>query len=232
MLRSFLLFFHFCIFFSLWGQKEYNNWYFGKNAAIDFNTGNPVVKYDNAMSTFFTASSISDRNTGELLFYTDGQAIWDKNHTYKHGIALGAANDVIIIPYPNDSKKYYVIRSANFGSNALSYFTVDMNLDNGLGGVITGTYITNSTGGYLVVAKHALENTYWLITHTGKGSDNLFSSLKINKNGIDTINVVPSKLSNFPPVQRIGETTLSSDGTIIACTYFDQKNCSSTNIHF
>lgn len=218
-----LLLFNVCLCLLSFGQKEYNNWYFGKNAAIDFNSGNPVVKYDNAMSTFITASSISDRNTGELLFYTNGSSFWNKNHSYTNGTGIGAATDVIIVPYPNNSNLYYIIGSANYNSNALSYFTVDMNLDNGLRGVTNSVLITNSTGGYLVVTKHALEKTYWLITHTGKGNDNLFTSLKITDNGIDTVDIVKSKHSNFPSAQRIGETTSTSDGTIIACTYFDLK---------
>src|ERR1700675_989300 len=60
-------------------QKEANIWYFGYEAGLDFNSGVPVALTNSAMDQFEGCSSIADSN-GNLLFYTDGQTVWNKNH--------------------------------------------------------------------------------------------------------------------------------------------------------
>src|SRR5690606_27683009 len=66
--------------FNSFAQKEANNWYFGLFAGIQFqNDGSVIAVDDGAMSTNEGCSSISDEN-GNLLFYTDGRTVWDRNH--------------------------------------------------------------------------------------------------------------------------------------------------------
>ena len=63
------------------GQGEAANWYFGNQAGIQFNLANGTVASidDGVLSTREGCTSISDRN-GNLLFYTDGTTIWNRNH--------------------------------------------------------------------------------------------------------------------------------------------------------
>ena len=61
-----------------YSQKEANIWYFGLEAGLDFNSGTPVVLTNSAMNTYEACTSISDAN-GNLLFYTDGLTVWNKN---------------------------------------------------------------------------------------------------------------------------------------------------------
>ena len=60
-------------------QKEANIWYFGYHAGLDFNDGSPVVLYDGKTEQTYSYASISDSN-GNLLFYTDGATIYNKQH--------------------------------------------------------------------------------------------------------------------------------------------------------
>src|SRR4051794_5179358 len=61
-------------------QKQNNIWYFGERAGIDFNSGSAVVLNDGMISTTFGCASVADRTTGKLLFYTEGNVVWNRNH--------------------------------------------------------------------------------------------------------------------------------------------------------
>jgi hypothetical protein len=92
-------------------QKGANNWYFGAKAAITFNQGSPVALYNSAMHATEGVSSISDRN-GNLLFYSDGWHIWNRNHqVMQNGFNIGsnadAAQSGLIVPYPGHDSLYH-----------------------------------------------------------------------------------------------------------------------------
>lgn len=125
-----------------------NNWVFGDSAGLSFNTGEPV-SFESSMLTFEACASISD-STGNLLFYTNGEKVWNKNHELMQngdslhlgGLTLFGSNytqGVIILPYPENENLYYifyltdyVVPEDNFG---IEYSIVDMELDGGLGAV-------------------------------------------------------------------------------------------------
>ncbi|TKS55794.1 T9SS type B sorting domain-containing protein [Mesohalobacter halotolerans] len=100
-----------------YSQGEANNWYFGSNAGISFNTSPPTVLNDGALSTNEGCSSISNAN-GELLFYTDGRTIWNTNHQimnnadYFGGTGLNgdpsSTSSGLIVPHPTDEDLYFV----------------------------------------------------------------------------------------------------------------------------
>ena len=107
-------------FFSF-SQSEASHWYFGNGAGLIFdpNTGS-VTSTNAANSTINTSegcSSISDFN-GNLLFYTDGRNVWDKNHNvmpnanYSAGTGLmgdpSSTSSGLIIPKPGNINQYYV----------------------------------------------------------------------------------------------------------------------------
>ena len=64
-------------------QGEASHWYFGNGAGLIFDTSTNIVTATNAaaftIDTNEGCSSIADFN-GNLLFYTDGRNVWDKNH--------------------------------------------------------------------------------------------------------------------------------------------------------
>jgi hypothetical protein len=86
--------------------KEAWHWEMGDDVSLDFSTGSPVQGIA-AMTTEGGCASMSDQNTGKLLFYTDGNRMWNKNnHLMPNGFALYGSLDtattsqhVIIIPY-------------------------------------------------------------------------------------------------------------------------------------
>ena len=68
-----------CSVFFATAQNEGNIWYFGENAGLDFNSGAPVPLIDGQLNTLEGCAAISD-NSGDLLFYTDGMTVYNKNH--------------------------------------------------------------------------------------------------------------------------------------------------------
>ena len=78
-MKNFLLIVSFFIFLNCYAQKQANIWYFGENAGIDFNFSPPQALTDGELNTLEGCSSFADAN-GDLLFYSDGITVYDKNH--------------------------------------------------------------------------------------------------------------------------------------------------------
>ena len=52
-----------------YGQKQANVWYFGNGTGLDFNDGcTPIVLTNGAINGFEGCATISDKNSGQVLF--------------------------------------------------------------------------------------------------------------------------------------------------------------------
>ena len=116
-------FLSFFLLFSSLGftQAEASHWYFGNGAGLIFDiSAGTVAPTADAASTINTnegCSSISDVN-GNLLFYTDGRNVWDKNHNimpnadYDSGTGLygdpSSTSSGLIVPKPGNPNQYYI----------------------------------------------------------------------------------------------------------------------------
>lgn len=192
LLRKTPLFFYIVLFFIpafVGAQKNNANWYFGRNAAIEF-IGTPptaTLGYDNAMYSRATAC-VSDSVTGYLLFYTDGASVWNKNHTIMaNGTGLIAANasvGTLIVPYPEKPSQYFIFSVAPGGS--FYYSVVDMDLNGGLGAVTQKSiFLALNTAQTVMAVKHQYSNRYWLITHSANTpNDNAFLVYPITATGV------------------------------------------------
>lgn len=97
---------------SLHSQNQTNNWYFGGNAGLSFANGEVNVLSNGSMDTPEGCSVISDKQ-GELLFYSNGQTIWNKNHeVMENGQDLSGEitnnQSVLIIGHPKTNDRFYV----------------------------------------------------------------------------------------------------------------------------
>src|SRR5688572_28486383 len=112
-MKSFLLSLTFLISITASAQKENNMWYFGKNAGLDFNSGAPVPLTNGALNTWEGSASVADPATGNLLFYTDGESVWNANHNLMpNGSGLwgqfSSCQSSLIVPVPGSSTDYYI----------------------------------------------------------------------------------------------------------------------------
>ncbi|MBT8272485.1 MAG: PKD domain-containing protein, partial [Bacteroidia bacterium] len=115
-----VLFALFCVQLSF-SQGEASNWYFGSGAGLNFDPNTGTVTADpSAIGTISTnegCSSISDPN-GNLLFYTDGRTVWDRNFQimpnadYLGGSGLlgdpSSTSSAVIVPKPGNADQYYI----------------------------------------------------------------------------------------------------------------------------
>ncbi|WP_164005544.1 T9SS type B sorting domain-containing protein [Psychroflexus aurantiacus] len=102
---------------SFYAQGQADNWYFGRNAGITFNTNPPTALSDGQLNTLEGCSSISDSD-GNLLMYTDGRTIWNRNHQimpnadYFAGRGLkgdpSSTSSGLIVPHPTNPNLYFV----------------------------------------------------------------------------------------------------------------------------
>lgn len=128
--------------------QESNVWVFGHGTGLDFNSGAPVVIETNIDQKEGCASICDGR--GQLLFYTDGKYILNRNHQRMPRSTIGltitttsTTQAALIVQSISDFNKYYVFSLEQWlnGSEPgrLYYRIVDMTLDNGLGDVVAGT---------------------------------------------------------------------------------------------
>lgn len=161
---------------NIYAQKEYNNWYLGNKAGITFNSGSPIALIGSQIYAWEGCASISDVS-GNLLFYTNGREIYNRNHdTMGSGLSGGwsSTQATIIIPLPGNNSLYYIFCAPEIGiyqEYNLTYSIVDMSLNDGLGGVTIDKNIllAGDMGEKLTYVRHYNESDYWIIAH---GKDN------------------------------------------------------------
>ncbi|HYF67769.1 MAG TPA: hypothetical protein VD884_06525 [Ohtaekwangia sp.] len=132
---------------SAFAQKEASIWYFGHNAGLDFNSNYyPLPLQNSVMQTQGGGTVISDKHSGELLFYSNGEKIWNKNHhVMDNGNDLfgtsSADQCALIVPFPGYPNRFYLFTIKAVYDNGIAsnmyYSIIDMSVDNGLGGVTT-----------------------------------------------------------------------------------------------
>lgn len=192
---------------SAYAQKEGNIWYFGNKAGVDFNSGGPVAIHNSVMNTGHGCACISDKCSGEMLFYTDGTTVWDSTHTpMPNGSGLFgdqlSTQSAIIVPHPDTSKNtFFIFTVEQSGSGGMHYSMVDMDLNGGKGDVVTAsknTPLVTPTVEKLTAVKHRNNVDVWVITH------------QLNSNAFYAYLVTPAGLSNSPVISRIG-TSYTAD---------------------
>lgn len=177
-----------------YSQGEGNIWYFGIYAGIDFNSGHAVPLTNSALNTSEGCSVMCD-STGNLLFYTDGITVYNRNHgTMWNGTDLlgnsTSSQSAIIVKDPGNSSRYYIFTIGPWGSGVLAYTAVDMDLNSGLGDIDTGTkniILQDSVSEKLTAIPHSNGTDYWIITQahgTSKYYSYLLSSSGVNSNAI------------------------------------------------
>ncbi|MFK8008304.1 MAG: gliding motility-associated C-terminal domain-containing protein [Saprospiraceae bacterium] len=209
---------------ALSAQKEANIWYFGHNAGLDFNSGEPVALTDGVMNTDEGCASIADAN-GTLLFYTDGTFIWNKNHEQMpNGFGLlghkSSTQSGVIVPKPGSPNIYYVFTvdyTANSGG--IAYSEVDMNLDGGLGDVngVKNVQLITPACEKITAVLHENKQDIWVIGHAWNSSN--YMAWLVSPDGVDN-NPVISTIGSY--VGSVGTSSFNSIGYLKASAEGDR----------
>lgn len=215
--------------------KEAWHWQFGQNAAIDFSSGTPVSGTC-AINTTEGCASMSDPNTGQLLFYTDGTKVWDKNNNQMpngFGMIGGQGTSTqaaLIVPKPGSPTIYYLISADQGGyisppNQGVNYSVVDMSLNGGFGDVtIKNQSLTAPpTTEKLTAVRHCNGIDYWIITHPF--NSNAFNVYLLTAAGINPTPII----SNVGTIQSnisgtygetLGYLKASPNGKKLACAVY------------
>ena len=205
-----------------WSQYE-QVWMFGTKGALNFSSGTPQ-QAQSVADMRGNSASICDRN-GNLLFYTDGNYVWNRQHNIMVGgvnLTIGPglpvklpdpgngwiADATAIAMKPGEPGKYYIfserrepidpnIASSLYYPSDLYYSIVDMSENNGLGAVIEkGTFVDSNVQKLTLVAGN--DCNIWLVTHRGLGK--AYKAYNITANGVEA-----------PVVSVTGSTTTDLD---------------------
>lgn len=215
------------------GQKQGNIWYFGNQAGLDFNNGvlsaltNGQTYLQNG---YLEGTSVISDSSGDLLFYTNGEKIWNRNHSVmQNGDSIygsySSTQSSLIIPLPGSDQLFYLFTLDDFNHNmqwGFRYSVIDICLSAGMGGVIPtmkNILLLDTAGEKLTAVRHSNGIDYWVIVH--KYFSNSFYSYLFTASGIATpvitkIGSIHTVLPTLSMAGAIGNMKASPNGTRLA----------------
>ncbi|NER15502.1 T9SS type B sorting domain-containing protein [Leptobacterium flavescens] len=221
-------------------QREASNWYFGRNAGLQFNGDGTVIPLtDGQLDTNEGCATISDR-FGNLLFYTDGITVWDRTHNIMtKGTGLlgdpSSSQSAIIVPKPEDPDIYYIFTVHALGGDnhntselqGLNFYTVDMSI--GANGAVVGRgnndqplIIPNSEK--ITAVRSADCSSIWVISHFLDS----FYAYNVSATGVNTSPVISATATTVPlggyRFNAIGYLKASPNGRRLAVAHSTVSN--------
>jgi gliding motility-associated-like protein len=199
-------------------------WYFGMTAGVHFTPSGPVADTNSSMSTSEGVATISDAQ-GNLLFYTDGIQVFNKQHDQMpNGFGLmgnsSSTQSGIIVPRPGNDDLYYVISVQELGyAEGMRYSLVDLTLDGGLGDVDTAQKnipIIVPTCEKVAAIQHANGVDFWVVTH--EFNSDAFHAYLVSSSGIN-LTPVTSNVGMFlggSIINTLGYLRFSPSGSKLA----------------
>ncbi|GAB4203786.1 MAG: hypothetical protein Fur0023_10990 [Bacteroidia bacterium] len=182
------------------------HWYFGNGAGLDFSSGTAVADTNGQIHSFESCAVMSD-TAGKLLFYTDGDTVWDRRHMMMpNGYGLkscgnyygSTAKGTLIVPQPGQDSIYYIFTVdcwENLVIDGVRYSIVNLNKNSGYGDVVSKNILLFKPSTESIVAtQSSTKDTIWIVTH--EYNTNVYRIYKIDKNGLDTIPIF-NKIGNI-----------------------------------
>ncbi len=158
-------------------RRDRQIWYFGAQAGLSFAEGSPVPLTDGELRSTEAASTMCDRRTGALLFYTNGTTVWDATHAVMQGgdkllTHESSTQAGLIVPHPGDSAAYYLftastpeVREGQPRYYGLRYSMIDMRANGGRGAVVQRDILLQEMASEkLTAVPHGNGHDYWVIT--------------------------------------------------------------------
>ncbi|MGB5928831.1 MAG: YCF48-related protein [Cyclobacteriaceae bacterium] len=163
---------------------------------------------------------------GNLLFYTDGFSVWNRNHeVMPNGANVISADQStglrsVIVPKPGDDNVYYIFTTnphRGYDDSGLYYSIVDVSLEGGLGDVISAdNKLENETSGKLSVTFHNNDKDLWVLSN--KHATNEYHAYLVSESGVSSAPVI-STIGDADTFLFFGQMKFSPDGKKVACTH-------------
>jgi gliding motility-associated-like protein len=227
------------ILYTLDAQRQANIWHFGDGAGLDFSSGTPQP-FESNIFTFEGCASYCDAN-GNLLFYTNGGGrdsitagqpggkIWNgqggvlRNLGNTEGGGYSAYRSSVFIPKPGTENQFYLFTMEEIEAGqvdvipgepqgrGLSYFELDLCLNDGLGGVtIANEQLYVPAFEALAATIHADGQRYWIFAMDTTAPDDFkLVRLLVDGTGISAADIATQSLGMLG---MIGDFKISPDG--------------------
>ncbi|HQP04535.1 MAG TPA: hypothetical protein PLP11_08020 [Bacteroidales bacterium] len=178
-------------------ENTANYWYFGYQCGISFATGVPKGVTGGQITGLEGCATVGDMQ-GNLLFYTDGQVVYDRNHNImENGTGLmghySSTQSSIIVKCPGTDNNYYLFTTdgaENHLAGGWRYSIVDMSLNGGLGAVteVKNIFLEGPVAEKQTAIMHSNNVSIWVIAH--RWNSNEFVAYEITQEGINPVPVV------------------------------------------
>ena len=238
-------------------EKFINTWYFGHRAGLNFNAATdsipPAVLTDGQMVAPAGSGVMSD-GTGNLLFYSNGDTVWSRNHSIMlNGTGLGGnrlATDgplPIRLPgspaTPGAPTRYLIFtQDAQGGPKGLSYSEISIPVGQ-QGEVVAATKNTplaHGTAEKMTGVLHKNGCDIWIIMHgwgtATTGTDNRgdsFLAYRVTPAGVQPTPVISTigalQNSNVAAQGYRGQMKVSPDGKQLAVARFSETTADSSS---
>lgn len=223
-------------------QRETNIWYFGNRAGLDFNVPPatltaPAEVTTSVMNAIEGSSLVTDRTTGQLLFYSNGIQVFDRTNVAMPGATGGnqlggggsSTQPLITLPDPANINRYFLFTTPDLGLGPAEFSIVDMTQRGGLGDVTVRRQPMPTIGGTapparvcekVAAIRDAAGTGFWVLFHeftpAAAGTNAIFA-YHLSGTGVDAVQVsnVGTPIGPNSSTTR-GEMKLSPDGTWLA----------------
>ena len=216
----------------LLSQGEWNNWYFGNHAGLNFGAGMPAPLINSQMWPTGRCPAIESDSTGALLFYTNGNILLNRMHNATPNGnnlfgGLNGAQPVIAFKKINADSLYYLFTVGDNGwyNGGLCYSIIDMRLNGGLGDIPSGMKNipvpgASEANNALTATRHKNNKDVWVLTSIWNNGYKYLSYL-VNSTGVSTTPIVSNSFLNFNQGNLswgyLNYIKISPDGTKLIC---------------
>ncbi len=216
--------------YNCFAQKEANIWYFGGQAGVDFNSGSPVA-LTNCSPSFYPfegVGTLSD-SSGNLLFYTDGNNVFNANHVFMpNGTGLlsntSSTQTGLSVKQPGNDSIYYVFHiNFIYFVDSIYYSTIDMSLNGGLGNVVQkNLFLRGNTTEKVTAVNHSNGTDIWIVTHDY--NSDAFVAYLLTSSGLSATPVISNTGNVF--TNALGYLKASPQGNKLASADFNESTYS------
>ncbi|MCD4773896.1 MAG: hypothetical protein K8R41_10995, partial [Bacteroidales bacterium] len=229
----FLLFFCTLSHFQSYSQpnKRTNFWFFGDRLALDFNSGVPIENTSCMIdSTGWGATSTMSDTNGNLLLYSYGDSVWNRNnelmdYSYSNIEFIQGAQSAICMPAPGSDSLFYIFTARKHCCpSPMYYYTINMNGNNGLGEVLDIDTLTAGWDAADQIQAVYLKNKedYWVITR--KYHEDKFAAFLVTSEGVNPQPVLsPAPNRNNLGSDRMGFMKFSYDKKYFATCFMNSQ---------
>ena len=208
-------------------QLESTNWFFGNGAGHNFSGTVPVNVPGGMINSSEGVTSISDAS-GNLLFYSDGVTVFDRNHAVMpNGSGLfggtSSSQSAIAVKLPGSTSVYYLFTAAQDVDPAgICYTVIDMSLNGGFGDAVVAQKnipLLAPATEKLSAVLHCNKVDNWIVAHAW--GSNEFYAWQLTPTGLITTPVI-SPVGSVHNSSALGCMKASPDGTRLALAVYNQ----------